>query len=626
MKKVIYTFMIIALALSSCTDDILDKKPLDSLSDEQVWSDQGLIDNYLTTCYAESKFFFNRPYDDETGFSYGFFVPFYNMTNSDEACPGWENYWGKNVNIMATGKSSKLNQYWAYPTIRRINIFLEKVPTSPVDEAFKTQRTAEARFLRAFIYFRMVERYGGVPIITKSQSANDPHDELFPKRNKEKEVYDFIIKELDESIANLPDAGKDKYRPSKAACLALKSRAAMFAASIAQWGSVQLEGIIGVMADPKEYWQKSYDASKAIIDGGQFALYNKIADPAKNYRNLFLDKDNPEVIFSEGFNGEFKKAHSYDLFNATQGWCTWGAGNQVTAYLDMVAAYENTDGSLDLTKDPATKADFYVSLSKPGKLWSMNDWLGKKEPRFWGTIITTDSKWKGEALDFHKGIFVVNPKTGKGQLLDKDYTDGVKSVERYGKSFKRESDTHTPFNVIKYMDEDLAPAQMGQSKTDYIVFRLGEILLNYAEAAFELGKPGEALQAVNEIRRRAGIFELTAVTLDAIRHERKIELAFEGNRYFDLRRWRIATSELNSSSLVSGGKDRFNSMHHHIDFTSSQYSTSGIYVSAKYYLEILSHDRFCGFENYIFEPKHYYLPISLDRITNNPNLVENPGY
>jgi len=626
MRKISYSFLIIALALSSCAKEILDKKPLDSLSDEQVWNDQGLIDNYLSTCYSESKFYFDRPYEDETGFSYGFFVPFYSLTMSDEACPGWENYWGKGVNIMATGKSSKLNQFWAYPTLRKINIFLENLPLTSMDETFKHKRIAEARFLRAFVYFRMVERYGGVPIITKSQSSTDSVNVLFPKRDKEKDIYDFIIKELDECIVDLADVSSDKYRPSKSAALALKSRAAMFAASIAQWGTVQLNGVVGVQSDPNIYWQKSYDASKQIITEGNFSLYNKIDDKAKNYRNLFLDKDNPEVIFSEGFNGEFKKAHSYDLFNAIQGWCTWGAGNQVSAYLDMVAEYENIDGSVDLTKDPTTIPLFYVSLSKPGKLWDISEWLGKKEPRFWGTIATTDSKWKGESIDSHKGIYVVNPKTGKGQMLDKDYTDGVKAVERYGKSFKRESDTHTPFNVIKYMDEDLAPAQIATSKTDYIVFRYGEILLNYAEAAFELGKTGEALQAINEIRDRAGIFQLTSITREAIRHERKIELAFEGMRYFDIRRWRIGLEELNSGTLVAGGKSHFNSMHMHIDFASSQYSEAGIYVSGKYWLEILSQDRFCGFENYIFEEKHYYLPITLDRVTNNPNLVENPGY
>jgi len=155
------------------------------------------------------------------------------------------------------------------------------------------------------------------------------------------------------------------------------------------------------------------------------------------------------------------------------------------------------------------------------------------------------------------------------------------------------------------LDDGLVPVDAGKTKVDFIVFRYGEILLNYAEAAFELGKSSEALDAVNQIRGRAGIALLTNITRDAIRHERKVELAFEDQRWWDLRRWRTAVDAITRNF-------------------------SGIYTfydvkTGKFRIEL--NENAMGGVPSVFKEEHYYFPITPGRISNNPNLApENPGY
>ena len=159
---------------------------------------------------------------------------------------------------------------------------------------------------------------------------------------------------------------------------------------------------------------------------------------------------------------------------------------------------------------------------------------------------------------------------------------------------------------MKYLDEGNNTLQFpGISSTDYLVFRYGEILLNLAEAAFELGETGEALEAVNDIRKRAGISPLESVDRDKIRHERKVELAFEGHRYWDVRRWRIAVDVLSKPN--SG-------LRYILD-----------YETGKYQLQILDNVDGTGTSPNFYE-HNYYFPITLSRTGNNSNLQENPGY
>ena len=586
MKKTSYIFLLVTLSLTACNDDVLEKIPLNIISDEFVWSDPALIDAYLTQCYDEIGFI--------NDIAYGGNKTWFPLTTqtiiADECTVGWEGYddgYGGGKSFMLRSDKT-FTDWWGYTLVRKLNTFLEKLPDSPIDPDIKKQRTAEARFLRAYAYFNMVKRYGGVPLITKAQALDTPHDELYPKRDKEEVVYDFIISEIDAFANDLKDIKDNGGRPTKYAALALKSRVTMYAASIAQWGEVQLEGVVGIPATKAQsYWQTSYDASKSVISSGIFTLYNKTPnDKVANFRNLFLDENNEEVIFSEIYDGQSGKSHAWDFLNDPYGYHPWNCGATTVAYLEMIEEFENKDGSSGIIDRQKIEN---------GYLWTIDELFGNKDPRFRASILTQGGVWMGDTMNVYRGIIHED-----GTIDENDY----KGLTGRGKSTS-DRPYATPFMMLKHMDESLGIASgTNTSKTDWIVFRYGEILLNFAEAAFELGKPDEALDAINQVRDRAGITPLISIDRQKIHKERKVELAFEGNRYWDVRRWRTAVTDLS------------------IPLSSMKFVLD--YSTRKFKLQIIPN--IDGSLAQPFLPRHYYFPIGLTRITNNTNLIENPGY
>ncbi|MEC5144001.1 RagB/SusD family nutrient uptake outer membrane protein [Chitinophaga sp. 212800010-3] len=602
MNRIILFFISALAILSSCQKSLLDKQPLDRIADNTVWNDVKSIDANLAGCYSMMSVF-----ENETPDKYVSIRPGVGWTTeaqvgatlinniTDEATwgmyPNWFNFRSSGVTI-----NGGLLEWWdnAYIILRQLNDFIERVPKSPIDADSKKRMVAEARFLRAFNYFSMVKRYGGVPIITKVQSLTDPKDELYPKRNSEKEVYDFVINEMNEAYKDLP-ATPVSGRASKYAALALLSRAALYAGSIAEYGTIQLNGLLGIPASEAQgYYQKCYDASKIIMSDGVCGLYTADADKVKNFRNIFLVKNNPEAIFIVAHNGKDM------IFSGGNGWYydfmqgpmpnAWYNGNQNMPYLSFIAStFEKTDGTApDLSTATLT-----------GKLWGDDELWAGMEPRFFATIYTNGTPWKGSPIDWHAALKV------NGQY----YTDphGAYQGTPYLGLQAQKLGGYTSFGVLKYLDEnhnnmvyDFASSQ------DWIVFRFGEVLLNYAEAAFKLNKPADALDAVNRIRARAGVAPRGAITFELIQKERKVELAYEGERYWDLRRWRIATSVLTKRE------------------TGLRYIRD--YASGKLELQVLPFADGGANVKPVFEPYNYYLPITKARTQQNPNLVENPGY
>lgn len=611
MKKKLFIFLIGLCSLTSCLDDILNKKPLDIISDEVVWNDPVMINAYLTQQYMLTTVFTNEAVDYIESWAAGSPVdgkweihtsehgygPLIINNIADEGKGGWEI-----SGNAGSYKAGKLNvnggflEWWEYPyyIIRNLNQFIERVPEAPIENEIKTLRVAEARFIRAFNYFSMVKRYGGVPLITKAAALNDPEEILYPKRNTEKELYDFVISEMDaiaEDLASTTDFG----RPTKWTALALKCRAALYAGSIAQFGSMQLNDLLGIpQSQASDYYQKAFDAAQDIIASGAFQLYDQDSDKLLNFRNLFIKKRNREVIFA--------KQHSY-IDALAGGGNTWGydfcqrpkphgwnLGMGNTPYLEMAEEFEYIDG-------------------KPGKLdrkaiqdglWSMEELWGNKDPRFLATVYTMGTSWRGGTVDFHKGLI-----GGDGKLYEND-GEGYEGVNALGDQNINAGNFGTGFGVMKYLDENVdIGSTWSNSGTDFIVFRYGEILLNYAEAAFELGKTGEALSAINQIRTRAGIAGKTAIDRQSIHHERKVELAFEGHRYWDLRRWREAEATLSQS---------FSGLRYILDFNTKKY-------------KLIVLDNMDGVNSPPRFYKHnYYFPITLKRTGANVNLSENPGY
>lgn len=597
MKKIILAIFTSIILLNSC--DYLDKKPLDIISENDVWRDEALVESYLSNLYYEMAYFGNEsPGVEWTGDAYHHAFAINQV--SDECVAQWRdwdetNRWNsfKYGNLKIGGG---LLEWWGYGPIRKINEFIEKLPGTPLSEEIKVKRMAEARFLRAFSYFAMVKRYGGVPLIIKVQTVDTPEEELYPARDKEETIYNFIITEINAIENDLHEVvpSVDLGRPSKYAALALKCRAALYAGSIAQFGKVQLDGVVGI---PKEkatsFYQVAYDAADQIIKGGKHSLYDVDPDKATNFRNLFLVKNNPEVIFA-------KRHDNVNGLMGGNGWCVdffqcprpqgWNRGNLDGPYLEMVEEFEYIDGRSGKLDRAAIQQG----------LWTTEELWGDKDPRFFATIYTQNTPWKGSLVDYHKGILLPD-----GTIHTLDSYDGILA--------NGEQDVDgTCFGVMKYLNEnhDNMNTTWATSDQDWQLFRMGEVYLNLAEAAFELGKTDEALSAINKIRERAGISLLSSIDREKIRHERKVELAFENHRYWDVRRWRTAVSDLSRE---------FSGLRYVLDYNS--------YKAGELKYKLIVVDKIDGGVNVpTFREENYYLPITLKITTNNPKLVENPGY
>jgi len=613
--KTIYYLLAICFAISGCEGDILDKEPINLIGDNIVFDNPQLVDMYINGIYPYLPVMNNDRTDNDAGFEERW-GNVQMILMADEATSGWDGHQTMKHGEIQLNPSPL--DWYTYVAIRRLNQGienLEKNTKGALSPEFVAQRIGEMRFLRAFAYFSMVKRYGGVPLITRVQQLSNPVDELYPKREKESVLYDFIISEADACAETLPEYydASEYGRPSKIAALALKSRAAMYAASIATWGKgEELDGIVGIGREKAElYWQQSFEASKAIIDYSngnpdKLSLYNKYPlDKTKNYRQLFLEQNNPEGIWMcvhLGAPGRYVSyANNWNLWQQPSTWHPWGGGHDAVVYKEFVDEYEDA-GSTTGRGRPIPESVF-------SGIHRIDDVFANKDPRLLATVYTENTLYEEKGrVRLYAGII----KEDGSVLTTASATYKDLTVTKSGQR------TPMGLGVLKFTQGTEWPQPV-----DDVIFRYGEILLNYAEACFELGKADQVIWAVNEIRRRAGLGDLETVNREQIRHERKIELAFESNRYWDLRRWRIATDVLNEKE--------FTTLQYYVDYQSyvdeggtANDPEKGL-LNAKYQVIKVKAERYGGTVSR-FAPNHYYVMFTPGQLSNNYNLVQNPGY
>lgn len=581
MKKIKYILAFLFLGSLGC-QEFLDKEPLDIISDAAVWDDEGLINSYLADLYYRTDFIELRGNENEQTS----LAMIASMGGEGRSFGAHHQSYIASTNVITSAGVPDELDYWKYYIVRDCNYFIEKLQESPLEQEIVDQKIAEVRFLRAYIYFQMVIRYGGVPIITEPQSIDAPAEVIYIPRNSEKEVYDFIINETTELAQILPSvyAAQDKGRPSKWAALALQSRVALYAASIAKYGQVQLNGLLGFpVSDVEDYAQISYDASKAIINNGIHALYEKHADPVVNFENLFLDEsdDNKEVIMAEVYDYSKNRAHAFTLrsmphdFNGT-----WAS----MLYLyDFVERFEFADGT------PGTSI---TRAQLTAKEWSSAELFGSRDARFKASVFYPESPWQGGKTYFHS-------RTIRDGVT---YTAGTAEDGWPYKAIQRNT-VRTGLMVRKRCNENLKTTPVINDDTDYIIFRLGETYLNLAEAAFYLGYTQESLDVLNRLRQRAAMPAKPAISEAVIQNERMVELTWENHSYWDLRRWRTA------KKVLDGVRTR-----------GLQYTYN--YNTKKYKIVLTNAEGVAR----IFQDRNYYLPLGVNRVSENPNFVENPDY
>lgn len=578
------------LALSSC-NDILDTTPTNILTDPTVWVNKEAIDAYVGKMYDQMQVEDLNYYVDSEAQ--------YPSQVTDEATRSYT--WGSaNNELIPEGMFG----WWGYEQVRNVNTFLSKIQTATIlTQEQCNVYEAEARFCRAMDYFAMVKRYGGVPLITEAQVYNGGNMEsLRIPRSKESEVYDFIQKECEEIAAILPEARADdeKYRATRYAVYALECRAMLYAASEAKYGTVQLDGLVGISADKANgYWQAAKAAAEKIMNSGKYALYNGQSDRAENFQYLFLDKSNDEQIFTKAFDSS-NKGETFDYYNAPQSFkVDYGCVTNPTE--DLVAEYEYIDGSEGTLKVNDAQGN-------PIKYDNPVDLFKDKDPRLLATVIYPFCPWQGGTVEIRKGIVKSDGSIVTASSLNDKFEGTSTTIAGKDGALTSGDVTKTGFYIKKFMNPT-KQVDYGYGDTNWMVFRYGEVLLNYAEACIELGDEADALKAVNMIRERAGIAKHTSVNRDQVRHERKMELAFENHRWWDIRRWHIADQLLNAK--------KFKALNPYLVWE------DGKDVSQmKYIFKIEDAPK----NTRTFLSKLYYERIPSSAISTNPNIVQNPGY
>ncbi|WP_025763435.1 RagB/SusD family nutrient uptake outer membrane protein [Dyadobacter tibetensis] len=623
ISKMLAVVVVSSIGITACSTDFLDVTPPTEIPSSEVWGDGALSEGFVTGIYA--------------GLQQGGFSEQMLASLSDEAV---FTHTGRNINTVNEGSLSPSNLGWVdatygwsqmYQYIRATNIAINNLPKATfTDQGLKDRLMGEALFLRAYYYQQLVRYYGAVPLISKVYELNEDYSVT---RNTYDECIKFIIKDLDEAATLLEGKTLPKGRTNKVAALALKSRVLLYAASdlhdiptaktksalISGYGNPEFLGYLS--GDRKARWQAALDASKAALTAGNGGYMLNLTAPVsaaegkKNYISISMgggskDKDvdasaASEIIFGKYFSPNLTSDNGrrHGLDNGPNGYHNW-AGNTPLGLL--VDDYEMMDGTKFSWTNPVHAAAPYVN----------------RDPRFYASILYDAADWKPR--DKISGN--VDPanqiQTGAYDLLDGD----GKLINRKGLDTRQSSiedwnGSRTGYYQRKFIDPnpDIVENKDRQD-IPWPFIRYTEVVFNAIEAYIELGQDAEALAWLNKIRFRAGMPAIKATgqaLREAYRQEKRIEMAYEEQRYHDARRWMIAPSTLGRSLTyisVTGKFKSGKSMKEPYHYDKTVYDYSYVPVTEK------------AHENRTWVDKMYFRPFSRDEINRNASLKQNPGY
>ncbi|MFB9841669.1 RagB/SusD family nutrient uptake outer membrane protein [Mucilaginibacter ginsenosidivorans] len=616
MKTFIRNISIITIVsgalLTSCKKDFLNTKPLNQASASVTWSDPALSEAFVTELY-------NGLHDAEL-----------NQESMDCITDNALYNFGKQDIMEANISPSHLgwvnNTYeWGemYARIRAANLALENLATAPLDSTLVNRLKGEAYFMRAYFYNQMLRYYGGVPIVKSSYSLSTPDFSI--ARNTYEECVDFITGDLDLAASLLQGKNLAKGRATSDACLALKARVLLYAASdlhdipTAKTKSSTISGyahpeLLGyVSGDRTVRWQKAQAAAKAVMDLGKYGYALDLSAPASaadgftNYQNSYLSRNGgeAEIIFARYYsNSKDEWGAWYGRNNCTNGYHGWTSSEPTQ---NMVDDYEMMDG---------TKFD-WNNAAEAGAPYTNRD------PRFYASVLYDGAPWKprtpdGAGIDPYNEIQMGTYQTGSAAspvtYFGLDTRNGP--IENW-------NGTRTGYAIRKFMDPNPAIVdQNTRSEVPSPLIRYTEVVFNYIETCIELGQENEARTWLNKIRFRSGMPAITDVG-DALkqryRNERNVEMMFEEQRFYDARRWMIAPTTLGNKARI-------------IKITGTLKPGKSVsvyrYNTDNYNYTYTVQDLDPGVENRTWDDKLYFMPISRDEINKNSKLkdFQNPGY
>lgn len=494
MKKIKYIITIAIFIFFARCHNTLDIEPKDRITG--IWENEALVESYVNGMYNSLQH----------GFCEGMWGSLtdelHDVHNNGGA---WTVQRGEltsdNVSTLSTTTTTPSFNKWgiAYARIRDINEFFQQIESSTFDDEMKDRLKGEMKFIRAYLYSELLWRYGDVPLITTVFALDDDYTSV--NRENYDKVVDFIVNELDDAAVLLSQSEIKKGRATPDAASALKSRVLLYAASPLNNPSNDLVK-----------WEKAAEAAEALLDK-EYTLY-------PDYKNLFLE-DNNEIIFARYFTKSIN--HNINGLSGTNS--LYGGGHNHPTE-NIVMDYEMVNGEL-----PYSLGSSNEIVVNPRSGYDPNNPYVDRDPRFYASIL-------------HDGAIFQDHEI---ETFDGGIDSPLSSVLPWNA-------TMTGYYLHKFID----PSKSVNLRTDdlstnpWIFFRYGEILLNYAEAKFELGDEDAARESINQIRARVNMPPVSSSGIDLknkIRHERRIELAFEGHRFFDVRRWKIL-EEVSSKQIL----------------------------------------------------------------------------
>ncbi len=605
--------LFLGVTMVACNSDFLNTQPLDKVSGDAVWADPSLSEAFVTDVY--------------NGLRDGILSQMNLDCQTDNALYSF----GKQAVNEATVSPSNLGDIpvmieWSamYARIRAANIALAKLAKPGFDNSsgIASRMRGEMYFMRAYFYQQLLRYYGGVPIIKSSYTLSEP--DFTVVRNTYEESVNAIVSDLDSAAILLKGKTLTSGRATAGAALALKARVLLYAASdlhdiptakvkssvIAAATNPELLGYVS--GDRTARWQKAKDAAKAVMDLNQYGYKLNLTAPVtaaegqQNYINLFLSRNGGEA------DGIFLK---YNIRTSFDDWASWYPRNNMpNGYhgwtssqptQQLVDNYEMMDGTKFDWKNPAHAATPYEN----------------RDPRFYASILYDGAQWKPRTAD-GAGI---DPA---GQIQMGQYEVGTagsatpyNGLDSRNSTIENWNGTWTGYAIRKFMDPD--PALVDQNirqEVPSIQIRFTEVVFNYAEACMALGQDVEAKTWLNKIRSRVGMPAITesgAALVTRYQNERNIEMLFEEQRFFDVRRWMIAPTALGKQAkiMVITGK-----------LKPGKSVTTYKYNKDNYSYAYSPQDLGTGKENRTWKDNIYFMPISRDEINRNSKLIQNPGY
>ena len=603
MKKIYWVVLTLFFAgvLSCKKQSFLDDKTSSLINVDAVFSDSTRTFAFLTRIYEEMPFTFN--FNRWEGGN--------TVQSGDDAESSLGNPARRAVALYLANYSQEnfpFHDAWNTPwiNIRRVNLLLSHITTTPLSPAMQKRITGEAKFMRAFFYTTLVANFGGVPIV--GDTVYEATSTLNLPRTSFDETVKYIVKELDEATALLPthniaseayDLNRDYGRITKGACMAVKARLLLYAASpLFNGGTIagaseEQKKVAGYPTYSAARWQTAADAALAVINSGTYSLLEENnVKPGFGFYDVFLIRANRGSVVNNEYILFFNRTANKDFEGA---WLpsSRSGGAMLKPTQNVVECFPMKNGK---------------AITDPTSGYDPNNPYVNRDPRFNYSIIFNGSRYQ-RANSGQDTVFTYSSRTNsKCTNLPNTTGDGFDPLGA------PPSTPNTGYYCRKMCDSTIANNSSPNTVRGWPLLRYAEIVLSYAEAMNELGQMNEAFEKLRDIRNRAGIDAgadsrygikagITQVEMrDLIRNERHIELFAEGDsRWDDIRRWKIAEA-------VNNGLLR------------------GIWIERNPATKAYTYKPAVGYQAHVFKPAQYLFPIPGEELRKMPLMIQNPGW